>query len=81
MLFILGYLTGAVITLLMVLGVFFIYFHNQQAIERAISQQIAKAKPKGDFIKTPTDIELFKKDKVDELLKIKNEIRLGDIDV
>jgi hypothetical protein len=79
MIFAIGFLTGLILTLSMVFGVFFLYFRNQQPIERQINQWISQAKPKGAFIQAPTDSEIARKDKLERLSKIKNEIRLGDI--
>ncbi len=79
MYFIIGFLAGLIFTLSMVFGVFFLYFRNQQPIERQINQWISQAKPKGDFIQAPTDSEILRKDKLNKLSQTKNEIRLGEI--
>jgi len=79
MLFALGYLTGSIITLGMVYGVLLLYFHYKKPLELKLSQEEAKLLPKGDFIKTPTDTEILRKDKINKLSKIKNEIRLSEI--
>ena len=79
MIFILGYITGSLITLALTLTMFYVLFHNQKPIERQITQWILHAKPKGDFIQTPTDSEIVRKDKLEKLSKIKTEIRLSDI--
>ena len=79
MLFALGYLTGSIVTLSMAYGVIILYFRYKQPIERKLAQEESRLWPKGDFIQTPTDSEILRKDKIDKLSKIKNEIRLGDI--
>jgi len=79
MLFALGYLTGSIITLGMSYGVVILYFRYKQPIERKLFQEESRLSPKGDFIQTPTDSEILRKDKIDKLSKIKKEIRLGAI--
>jgi hypothetical protein len=79
MIFIAGYIIGSLITLALVLTVLYLYFHNQHPIETRISQIISQSRPKGDFIQAPTDTEIARKDKIDKLSKIKNEIRLSEI--
>ena len=79
MLFILGYIIGSIITLTLTLTVLYLYFHHQKPIERYLSQTIAQSMPKGSFIQAPTDSEIARKDKLNKLQTIKNEVRLGDI--